>query len=65
MANIAPIIPGLTDSELPQLLKTIADAGVTRVAWSLLRLPYQVAPVQVVIVEKPDFHCSLAFAVAE
>jgi DNA repair photolyase len=40
--NVAPIIPGLTDAELPQLLKSIADAGVSRVAWSLLRLPYQV-----------------------
>jgi DNA repair photolyase len=39
--NIAPIIPGLTDTELPQLLKAVADAGATRVAWVLLRLPYQ------------------------
>lgn len=40
--NIAPIIPGLTESELPQLLKAVADAGATRVMWALLRLPYQV-----------------------
>jgi DNA repair photolyase len=40
--NVAPVIPGLTDAELPQILKAITDAGVTRVAWSLLRLPYQV-----------------------
>jgi DNA repair photolyase len=40
--NLAPVIPGLTDTELPQLLQAIADAGSTRVAWSLLRLPYQV-----------------------
>ncbi len=39
--NIAPIIPGLTDSELPRLLEAVADAGATRVAWVLLRLPYQ------------------------
>jgi DNA repair photolyase len=39
--NIAPIIPGLTDTELPAILKAVADAGVTRVAWVLLRLPYQ------------------------
>ena len=40
--NIAPVIPGLTDTEVPALMKAVADAGATRVAWSLLRLPYQV-----------------------
>src|SRR5215217_3273742 len=40
--NVAPIIPGLTDTELPAILQAIADAGSTRAAWSLLRLPYQV-----------------------
>ena len=40
--NVAPVIPGLTDAEVPALLRAIADAGCTRVAWSLLRLPYQV-----------------------
>jgi DNA repair photolyase len=40
--NVAPIIPGLTDTELPAILHAVADAGCTRVAWSLLRLPYQV-----------------------
>ncbi|HEY4328826.1 MAG TPA: PA0069 family radical SAM protein [Phycisphaerae bacterium] len=39
--NIAPIIPGLTDTELPQILKAVADAGALRAAWVLLRLPYQ------------------------
>jgi DNA repair photolyase len=39
--NIAPIIPGLTDTELPALLKAVAEAGATRVHWVLLRLPYQ------------------------
>jgi DNA repair photolyase len=40
--NIAPVIPGLTDAELPAIMKAVADAGATRVAWALLRLPYQV-----------------------
>jgi DNA repair photolyase len=40
--NIAPIIPGLTDTELPAILKAVAAAGATRAAWVLLRLPYQV-----------------------
>jgi DNA repair photolyase len=39
--NIAPVIPGLTDSEVPAILKAVADAGATRVFWVLLRLPYQ------------------------
>ncbi len=40
--NVAPIIPGLTDVELPQILKAVADMGALRAAWALLRLPYQV-----------------------
>jgi DNA repair photolyase len=39
--NIAPIIPGLTDVELPSILEAISDAGARRAAWVLLRLPYQ------------------------
>jgi DNA repair photolyase len=39
--NIAPVIPGLTDHELPRLMEAAADAGARRVAWVLLRLPYQ------------------------
>src|SRR5687767_15569175 len=39
--NIAPVIPGLTDTELPAIMQAVADAGCTRVAWVLLRLPYQ------------------------
>lgn len=39
--NIAPIIPGLTDKELPAILEAVADAGARRVAWVMLRLPYQ------------------------
>ena len=39
--NVAPVIPGLTDTEVPRILEAIADAGATRAAWVLLRLPYQ------------------------
>ncbi len=39
--NIAPIIPGLTDTELPSILEAVADAGARRAAWVMLRLPYQ------------------------
>ncbi|MCK4873598.1 MAG: PA0069 family radical SAM protein [Phycisphaerales bacterium] len=40
--TIAPIIPGLTDVELPRILEAVAEAGARRAAWVLLRLPYQV-----------------------
>ena len=39
--NIAPVIPGLTDKEMPAILEAVADAGARRVAWVMLRLPYQ------------------------
>jgi len=39
--NIAPVIPGLTDHEMPAIMEAISDAGAKRVAWVMLRLPYQ------------------------
>ncbi len=43
--NIAPIIPGLTDAELPSILQAVAEAGARRASWILLRLPYQLKDV--------------------
>lgn len=40
----APIIPGLTDHELPALLKAAAEAGARWAGKVVLRLPYAVAP---------------------
>ncbi len=40
--NVAPIIPGLTDVELPAILEAVAKAGALTAAWALLRLPYQI-----------------------
>ncbi len=40
--NVAPVIPGLTDHEVPAILEAVAAAGAKSVAWSLLRLPHQV-----------------------
>ena len=40
----APVIPGLTDHELPQLLSTAADAGATFAGYVPVRLPRAVAP---------------------
>ncbi|MEO1009108.1 MAG: PA0069 family radical SAM protein [Planctomycetota bacterium] len=39
--NVAPVIPGLTDAELPAILEAAADAGARRASWVLLRLPHQ------------------------
>lgn len=39
---IGPIIPGLTDHEVPALLKSVADAGARSAYYTMLRLPYGV-----------------------
>jgi DNA repair photolyase len=43
--NVAPVIPGLTDREMPAILQAVADAGGRRAAWVMLRLPYQLKDV--------------------
>ena len=40
--NMAPIIPGLTDHEIPSLLKAAADAGAGSAHYTMVRLPYGV-----------------------
>ena len=42
--NVAPIIPGLTDHEMPAILQAAAEAGATSAGYALVRLPYAVAP---------------------
>jgi DNA repair photolyase len=37
---VAPIIPGLTDHEIPSLLSAAAEAGATFAGYEMLRLPY-------------------------
>ncbi|MDR0787286.1 MAG: PA0069 family radical SAM protein [Gemmatimonadota bacterium] len=41
---IAPVIPGLTDHEIPAILKAAADAGATAAGFIPVRLPFGVAP---------------------
>ena len=36
---IGPVIPGLTDAEIPRILAAAADAGARSASWVLLRLP--------------------------
>lgn len=40
--NIAPIIPGLTDHECSDILRSASDAGATQASYIMLRLPYKV-----------------------
>lgn len=42
---VGPIIPGLNDNEVPNILKRASDAGAKFVAHTILRLPYAVAPI--------------------
>lgn len=41
---VAPIIPGLTEHEMPEILAAARDAGATRAAFIMLRLPGAVTP---------------------
>lgn len=41
---IAPVIPGLTDHEIPAIISAVAKAGAAAASYVSLRLPYGVAP---------------------
>jgi DNA repair photolyase len=41
---VAPVIPGLTDHEMPSIVSAVAKAGATTASYVPLRLPYGVAP---------------------
>lgn len=43
--NIAPMIPGLGDEDIPTILEAARDAGATRAGFTFLRLPGAVAGV--------------------
>ncbi|MDB5351508.1 MAG: Radical superfamily protein [Planctomycetota bacterium] len=42
---VAPVIPGLTDVEIPGILAAAKEAGASSAGYTLLRLPLAVAPV--------------------
>ena len=42
--NVAPVIPQLTDRDLEAILEAAAVAGARYAAWTMLRLPLEVAP---------------------
>jgi len=41
---VAPVVPGLTDHEIPTILAAAASAGAVTAGYVPLRLPYAVAP---------------------
>src|SRR5439155_20505332 len=41
---VAPIIPGLTDHEVPRILEACANAGAQFAGYTVVRLPWAVAP---------------------
>jgi DNA repair photolyase len=41
--NVAPVVPGLTDHELPRILKAARQAGAQSAGYALLRLPYSIS----------------------
>ena len=41
---IAPVIPGITDPEIPAILQAVADAGALTASYVMLRLPFAVGP---------------------
>ncbi|MGE0157885.1 MAG: PA0069 family radical SAM protein [Gemmatimonadales bacterium] len=43
--NVAPVIPGLTDQEMPAILEAAAEAGAKHASFVLVRLPHAVAPI--------------------
>ena len=42
---VAPVIPGLNDSEIPAILKAAAEAGALSACYVMLRLPLNVKPI--------------------
>jgi DNA repair photolyase len=42
MVMIAPVIPGLTDHEIPNIIQRAVDAGAEQAGYIMLRLPYGV-----------------------
>jgi len=54
--NIAPIIPGLNDHEIPKIAETAAAAGAEFACYTIVRLPLTVAPIFVAWLENhfPD-----------
>jgi DNA repair photolyase len=44
-AMLAPILPGVTDQEIPAILEAVKEAGGRGAGYVMLRLPFAVAPI--------------------
>jgi DNA repair photolyase len=42
---VAPVVPGITDHEMPRILEAAAEAGASSAGFVILRLPWSVGPV--------------------
>jgi len=42
---VAPVVPAITDHEMPKILQAAANAGATSAGFVVLRLPWAVAPI--------------------
>ncbi|WP_114778989.1 PA0069 family radical SAM protein [Botryobacter ruber] len=42
---VAPVIPGLNDSEIPEIIKRAADAGACNAAYTIVRLNGSIGPI--------------------
>ncbi|MBI5335726.1 MAG: PA0069 family radical SAM protein [Burkholderiales bacterium] len=42
--NVAPVIPFLNEPEIERLVQAAVDAGARSIHWTVLRLPWEVAP---------------------
>ena len=43
MVLVAPVVPGLTDHELPKIIESAVSAGAVQAGYIMLRLPYAVS----------------------
>jgi DNA repair photolyase len=50
--NAAPLIPGLTDQEMPEILRRASEAGARHAEYIMMRLPYAVKDLFVEWVER-------------
>src|SRR5204863_8704789 len=50
---VAPVIPGLTDHDVPKILDACAKAGAQFAGYTIVRLPWAVAPLFEHWVEEP------------
>lgn len=50
---VAPVVPGLTDQEMPQIVQSAADAGAKGAGYVMLRLPYGVSDIFTKWLERP------------